>query len=107
MTPKDGLDCLGQFDLLGIFALFWYTLGFEVPRYVLAVLAVALTRLRPATALTVEWRPSGLVSIVVADVHLIAHKIACLIVAHTVPCHGLFGQRSEVVNADIARFGLH
>ncbi len=78
MTPKDGLDCLGQFDLLGIFALFWYTLGFEVPRYVLAVLAVALTRLRPATALTVEWRPSGLVSIVVAG-HNEARSIGALL----------------------------
>ena len=43
----------------------------------------------------------------IALLHLVAHEVARLIVAHAIPCHGLFGQGSKVVNADIAWFGFH
>ena len=39
--------------------------------------------------------------------HLIAHEVTCLIVTDTVPCHGLVGLVSEVIDADVARFRLH
>lgn len=43
----------------------------------------------------------------VAFAHLIAHEVTRLIVSNTVPCHGLVGQVSEVIYADVARFRFH
>ena len=43
----------------------------------------------------------------VAGLHLVAHEVACLIIAHAVPCDGLIGQRSEIVDAAVAGFGFH
>jgi len=43
----------------------------------------------------------------VAGLHLVAHEVARLIVAHAVPGHALIGQGGEVVDAAISWFGFH
>ena len=43
----------------------------------------------------------------IADPHLVAHEVARLVVAHTIPCHRLAGHRSEIVDAAIGGFGFH
>jgi len=43
----------------------------------------------------------------VADIHLVAHEVARLIVAHAIPGHGLIGKVGEIVYADIGRLGFH
>jgi hypothetical protein len=43
----------------------------------------------------------------VADLHLVAHEVARLVVAHAPPVDGLFRHRQHVVDADHGGLGFH
>ena len=43
----------------------------------------------------------------IADLHPVAHEVARLVVAHSVPERLASGRRAQIVDAEVARFGFH